>query len=102
MLKQRPPQNDLETQAYDWMAENPAIMFLLETMALQYSRAQRKFGVKRLVEQIRWDMQGITNSGMFKINNNFTAYIARELLRRKPVLKEFIELRVVKSEREAA
>jgi hypothetical protein len=82
------------------MEANPHVMRALESMARAYLRRGEKFGVKRLVEQIRWDMRGIENAGMFKVNNNFTAYIARELLRRMPRLKGLIELCVVQGERE--
>jgi hypothetical protein len=96
------PKNELEARAAEWMASNPDAMLHLERMALQLWRDGKKFGVKRLVEQIRWDLCGIQNAAMFKINNSHTAYIARELLLRRPVLRDFIELRVVKCEKVAA
>ncbi len=85
-----------------WMAENPAVMRKFEALALERASRGERFGVKQLAEYIRWHewfghaKDNVAYKGFFKVHNNHVAYIARELIRRHPRLKEFIELRKAK------
>jgi hypothetical protein len=72
-------------------------MEVFETMALTRARLGQKFGIGALTEVVRWEVAIQTRrvGDGFKINNNHRAYIARELLRRVPSLRDFLELREV-------
>lgn len=83
----------LPQQAEDWMATNPDAMRLFESFALQMASTGRKFGMKLLAERVRWECQIAQGEHDYKINNNYVAYIGRELIRRHPHLAELIETR---------
>ena len=90
--------NGLKDKAYEWMNRHPEAMKLYEEMALQAGSRSRKFGVKFLTERIRWEFRIVRDQSDFKINNNNTAYIARELINRYPHLANKIEFRTVRGE----
>lgn len=80
-------------EAFDRM--NPAIYLELRRLAFQLLNAgHRKFGVKLLIEQVRWSLMITTSdpSG-FKIDNRYTAFYARSLMRREPSLAGVFSLR---------
>ena len=82
--------------AQRWMRENPEAMAIFERLAFAAADRGRKFGIKLLAERVRWEYtveldQDPENT--YKINNNYTAYIGRELIHRHPRLADFIELR---------
>lgn len=79
-----------------WMLANPDAMEVFERLALQAAKAKRMFGIGFLAERVRWEYTIERRHTGFKINNNFRPYTARELIRRHPVLKDFIELRTVR------
>ena len=93
--------SDIERAAIVWMDENPRAMRLFERLALEAAKQGNKFGMKHLVERVRWEMLMGARKGRFKLNNNHTAYIARELIRRRPRLAHFLELRAAGLERSA-
>jgi len=87
--------------AAKWMRENPQAMELFERFALEAAHKRRRFGIGALAERVRWECH-IGEYEDFKINNNYRAYIARELVRKYPHLAKFIEFRTVKAERASA
>ncbi len=77
-----------------WMKKNPLLMQRLESFANKAKNAgTAKLGIKMLIERVRW--YGVVDHREvdFKINNNYPAYIAREIMRRHPALDGFFELR---------
>lgn len=79
--------------ALRWMEEHPDAVSLFETLAMQAAARGRKFGMKALTERVRWEFLITRDEGTWKLNNNHTAYVARELVRRHPHLAEHIEFR---------
>lgn len=79
--------------ALRWMEEHPDAVQLFETLAMQAANRGRKFGMKALTERVRWEYLITRDEGTWKLNNNHTAYVARELVRRHPSLAEHIEFR---------
>lgn len=97
----RNDRNTWEAKAHVWMQEHPEAMRLFQELALRAAGTGRKFGIGLLTERIRWEFHiERRDDETFKINNNFRAYIARELIERHPHLKDFIEFREVANERE--
>lgn len=78
---------------------NPRVYLALEKLALE--RAAKKpgrFGIKRIMEVIRWDFEDMSAWGdEFKINNSYTSRYARKLITLHPDLKERIETRQLKT-----
>lgn len=87
--------NKHEEAARKWIEANPKGFALFERFALELASKNRRFGIGFIAERVRWECF-IGNYTDFKINNNHRAYIARELVRRHPELKDLIEFRAVK------
>ena len=66
---------------------------------LSYGAKKRgvKVGAKAVVERIRWHfmLRDRDRQEHFKINNNYTAYLARFAMEREPYLEGFFECREV-------
>lgn len=71
---------------------------------LAYGAKKRgvKVGAKAIVERIRWHfmLRDRDKSEHFKINNNYTAYLARFAIEREPFLDGYFELRAAGDDRE--
>ena len=79
-----------------WIVRHPDAMILFMGFALKAVRAGRRFGVKALAERVRWETMMGWDGEPFKINNNHVSYIGRELIRRRPELAKYMEIRKVR------
>ena len=86
----------LRQKAEKWIAGNGPVMALFERFAEERRARALPFSIGALTERVRWEC-GVSTTDSPKINNNFRAYIARELVRRDPRLAEFIECRVTRA-----
>ncbi|MBU1767886.1 MAG: hypothetical protein KJ648_07280 [Candidatus Omnitrophica bacterium] len=95
------PENHLQTgHAHDQAARefheaNPQVYVELRALARQTLHAGRNcLGIGVLWEVMRWH-RSLTRDGVedFKLNNNYRAWYARELMRREPELVNFFEIR---------
>jgi hypothetical protein len=79
----------------DFHKANPAVYSTLVYLAKQWARqtAGRKLGIKTLYERARWEISLETSDPNFKLNNNFTAFYARLLMRNEPDLAGMFDLR---------
>lgn len=61
---------------------------------------RRRFGVKMLAERVRWEVWTTweQDSAGYKFNNDYTAYVARDLIAKYPAMAELIETRVVRED----
>jgi hypothetical protein len=87
-----------EYNAKKWMEEHPDAMATFMYLARRAAEQGRKFGIGLITERVRWEFQIERGNSQFKINNNHRAYIARELIRRLPILKDLIETRSTEGE----
>ena len=79
--------------AHAWMSRHPEAMKILEEMALQMARRKQKFGIDLLTARVRWEFKLRPEPvDEFKLSNNYRPYLARELIRRHPVLEDFITI----------
>lgn len=94
-------QAKLRQQAADWIIANPQAFALFERFALAQAERRRSFGMKALAERVRWEVMTTWDSDAdgYKLNNNLTAYIGRELVAKHPELAEYIEFRRCRDER---
>lgn len=94
------PLDRLAAKAAAWMEANPDIMAVYELRAVLLGTKGQRFGISQLTESIRWDPKFKRKSGKFRIPNNHSAYIARELIRLHPSLAAFVDLHPLRSEQE--
>lgn len=92
---------DLERRYQAWITANPQVLPTYERVAKEALTSGKKFSISLLTERIRWEchMQTIPDDSGFKINNDYRAYIARDLIQRIPKLADVLELRVTKGEK---
>jgi len=94
--------NALERRYREWRSTRVGreVYQLFYSFAMERARAGRRFGVKALAERVRWEvaLAHPTKADDLKINNSHIAYLARDLARENPRLREFIEFRRVREE----
>lgn len=77
--------NRIHREFQSWASANPkavALFFRFADEAWEHGR--RTIGAKLIVERIRWETAVITSGDDYKINNNYTAYLARMYVQSKP------------------
>lgn len=75
--------------------DNPHVYRTLVRLAREWVQQTggRKIGTKALFEVARWQLALQTNTPDFKLNNNFTAFYARLMMRREDDLAGLFDLR---------
>lgn len=99
-----PVRNELEEAYRAWLIEHPQVFGLYERFAQEAFEKGKKFSISLLTERIRWEVRmtwGKDSAG-FKINNNYRAYVARDLLAKHPEYAACLGTRSVRSDEEAA
>lgn len=77
---------------------NPHVAALLAEMALALkAQGRTRYGIKALIEALRFQYNVQTTGDDFKINNDFTAHYARLLMREYPALAGFFETREIRA-----
>lgn len=88
-----------EARYREWAISNPDVIVLFLQFARERLRSGRRFGMKALVERVRWDEAvPIEKWQGFRLNNSMVAYLARDLLKIEPELKWLMRTRRVKGE----
>ena len=75
---------------------NPHVYERLKRLAFKLkARGVERYGIKALYEVLRYEEHVATTApvGEYALNNNLTAYYARELMAREPDLEGFFEVR---------
>ena len=84
----------------EWLrfhADNPEVYEHLHRMAIDLLElGRKKWGIKSLIEVVRWQIAMNTTDPVFKINNNHAPYYARYLMDMEPRLRAFFNIRQVK------
>jgi hypothetical protein len=77
---------------------NPQVMANLERLARRRIAAGRThLSMKKLWEDLRDEYLERTTGDVFKLNNNYTAYYAREIVRLHPQWAPLFSMRAVKA-----
>ena len=96
-----PPERlSIEERCEAWLEVNPWVLDQLERLADELVEAGvSRFGVKALVERLRWDwtVARATTGEPWRLNNSFTSRLARRLIERRPDLASFIETRKLRA-----
>jgi hypothetical protein len=76
-------------------AQNPRVYDRLVELCRRWvaKRPGQRLGVKMLFERLRWDLAMETTGEPLKLNNNYTALYAREIMEREPDLADLFETR---------
>ena len=83
-----------ERRFWDFCERNPHILGALEDLALElYAAGAKRIGVKAMWEKLRMDAAVRTDSRDWKLNNTYTAPMARMLIAFHPELASVIETR---------
>lgn len=64
-----------------------------------HTAGQTRFGSKAICERIRWHMRIEQGVRTFKLNNNWTARLARWAMHQDPALRGMFETRISRDER---
>ena len=74
--------------------QNPWLLPKLAEMSLELKRLGHvRYSMKGIFEALRWETRHSTNDFGLKINNNYTAFAARDLMQLYPELDGFFALR---------
>ncbi len=89
-----PETGNLRRNAERWIEDHPEVMDLFERFALELAAQGRHFGMKLIAERVRWEtFFKYGDDDYWKVNNNYTAYIARRLASRHPTLRTYLRFR---------
>lgn len=93
------PVNAVERRYRDWIERNPQVLATYERMALQQMSVGKTFSVAKLTELIRHEQRATwKRDDGWKLNNDYRAYIARDLKARHPEMARFLKTRKVVGE----
>ena len=88
----------IDDQFEDWLKENRRIVGFIKNKALAMRRSGRThYGMKAIVEAVRYDTDLREKDSEWKINNNYTSRLSRLLMRECPELEGFFQVRELKS-----
>jgi len=91
-------ESKLEAQFQEFHKENPKVYLALRDRALQLKRrGWNHYGIKAIVEVVRFHRALETTDPDFKLNNNYSSRYARILMEQEPELKNFFQIRELKS-----
>lgn len=84
----------MEEAFYAFHEQNPRVYELIIQFARQKkSQGFAHYGIKSIWERVRWEMPITTEGDEFKLNNNYTAFYARMVMRDCPDLRGFFRTR---------
>ena len=84
-----------------WTKDNPKVYPMFEKYAMQAARAGKIIGAKAIVERLRWDLTFDTDGDeMYKLNNNWTAFLARKFKEAHPDFARIFATRKSQADKE--
>lgn len=93
-----PIRNELERKYRVWLQTHVGVFKLFERFAIEMCGNQRRFSIGMLTERVRWEVATTwrRDEEGYKINNNYRAYIMRDLIAKYPELERLVECRKVR------
>jgi hypothetical protein len=89
----------LRSKFIEFHRKNPAVYVKLRDLAIDLrNRGHGNYGIKGLLEVLRWHTAMETTGDPYKINNNYAPYYARMIMHNEPALDGFFRTRVLRSE----
>lgn len=91
---QRERRRSIAERFADWHAAHPEVYRKLVTLARQAkAMGMSRYGMKALWEVARWSLYVDSEGQEYKLNNDFTAPMARLIMAQEPDLDGFFETR---------
>lgn len=88
------PTSKLELQWQACKKRHPSLMPQLASLAKELKRAgHKRYSMDGLFHILRWETRATTGDLGLKINNNYTAFAARDLMEKHPELQGFFQTR---------
>ena len=82
-----------------WRKENGDVLRVIKQHCLRLYREKRRFGLRLVINYVRFNEYfSQYRDEPYRISNNHTPYIARELLGEYPEMKEYLSIRPVQGE----
>lgn len=76
-----------------WADDNERVVALFIRYALAAKRSGKKVGAKAVWERLRWELHVESTGDGPRLNNNYTALVARVAMEREPELRGFFDTR---------
>ena len=80
-------------EADEWIEKNPEAWEYMTEQALLSASIGRRFGMKALVEHVRWHLATTRTDKDYKLNSNWPAAFARRLVKEHPEVEPFMAMR---------
>ena len=80
-------------EADEWIEKNPESLVYMTEQALLSASIGRRFGMKALVEHVRWHLSTTRTDKEYKLNSNWPAAFARRLIEEHPEIAPYISTR---------
>lgn len=88
------PTSKLELQWQACKKRHPSLLSQLALLAKELKRAgHKRYSMDGLFHILRWETRATTGDSGLKINNNYTAFAARDLMEKYPELQGFFQTR---------
>lgn len=90
------PTDQIEVAFREYHAEHPHVYRELVRLSREWvQHGHAKLGIKTLFEKLRWEwhVAGLKDVDGYKLNNNYTALYAREIMENEPDLDGLFEIR---------
>ena len=85
----------IEERFFTWISDNPHVVEHCLRFARELRESGRKhYGMKAIFERVRWHLNVDVQGDIFKMNNNYTAPMARYLVTIDPTLSGLFQYRV--------
>jgi len=98
-LFEPPPAELAGFRAFD--RDHPEVYAMFRRFAFEVHRAgHSRFSARAIVHRIRWETAMKPTDEQFKINNNWTPYLARKLAAENTMFADFFEFRHAKADEE--
>jgi hypothetical protein len=95
---------DLEARYREWARTHPEVLALFRRFAADMAARRRRFGIGLLAERVRWEVHAewAPDAAGFKLNNDYRAYVARDLIADMPELAPLLRTRRVRGDAAAS
>jgi hypothetical protein len=94
--RNNPTQEDLRLKAQMWITDHPSVYRMFVRFALEKLSRGKCFSAMQLLQRVRWECDFLPEDEQYKINNNHSPYIARQLVADYPELEQLVKFRETK------
>jgi hypothetical protein len=87
--------SSIQKRFRSWVVVNMHVLNRFEEHAIELRQKgnRKRYGIKMILERLRWDSAIAENGQEYKINNNFPSCISRVLMALNPELRGMFQVR---------